>query len=272
MGTKNLARTPLEAGHYPSYKHEKKEINRRNRHKNKYKSHKAKYEEDVDFDYTHVHNCSFKSDRHADTLGAVRRWVESQVGRKWDDVYSEIKKKFPETNIVNKHILDHVRGYIMTEHDQLSFSKYVTFDPETSYHRKGLYIKNGILHRFPVKRMPWKNEQNERNKEIKYLKDWKKNFLNNRVIIYEGGIPFFYEKPYWIEVVAHCKGGFKCRHVAWNKMSADIQPHTYSVKEIKKKRICKLTSEERKAWEDFVYRVNQIDKNYSFVKNEILKE
>ena len=48
-----------------------------------------------------------------DVLGPLRKWVESQVGRNWDKVYSEIKSTFPNTNKQNHHLLDtHLLGYI----------------------------------------------------------------------------------------------------------------------------------------------------------------
>jgi hypothetical protein len=48
-----------------------------------------------------------------DKLGPVKRWLDSQVGRNWDGVYSEIKQAFPNTNKQNHHLLDtHLMGYI----------------------------------------------------------------------------------------------------------------------------------------------------------------
>ena len=48
-----------------------------------------------------------------DRLGPVKRWVDSQVGRNWDKVYSEIRRSFPNTNKQNHHLLNtHLMGYI----------------------------------------------------------------------------------------------------------------------------------------------------------------
>jgi hypothetical protein len=48
-----------------------------------------------------------------DKLGPLKRWLESQVGRNWDKVYSEIKQAFPNTNKQNHHLLDtHLMGYV----------------------------------------------------------------------------------------------------------------------------------------------------------------
>ena len=48
-----------------------------------------------------------------DKLGPLKRWLESQVGRNWDRVYSEIKQAFPNTNKQNHHLIEtHLLGYI----------------------------------------------------------------------------------------------------------------------------------------------------------------
>ncbi len=41
-----------------------------------------------------------------DRLGPLRRWVQSQVGRNWDWVYSELRQTFPNTNEQNHHLLE----------------------------------------------------------------------------------------------------------------------------------------------------------------------
>ena len=48
-----------------------------------------------------------------DKLGPLKRWVNSQVGRNWDRVYSELKQAFPNSNKQNHHLIDtHLMGYI----------------------------------------------------------------------------------------------------------------------------------------------------------------
>ena len=54
-----------------------------------------------------------ESKEFTDKLGPLKRWVDSQVGRNWDKVYSEIRRFFPNTNKQNHHLLDtHLMGYI----------------------------------------------------------------------------------------------------------------------------------------------------------------
>jgi hypothetical protein len=48
-----------------------------------------------------------------DKLGPLKRWLEAQVGRNWDRVYSEIKQTFPNTNKQNHHLIEtHLLGYV----------------------------------------------------------------------------------------------------------------------------------------------------------------
>jgi hypothetical protein len=49
----------------------------------------------------------------SDLLGPLHRWIEAQVGRNWDKVYSDIRNAFPNSNKQNHHLIDtHLMGYI----------------------------------------------------------------------------------------------------------------------------------------------------------------
>jgi hypothetical protein len=45
-------------------------------------------------------------------LGPLRRYLDSQVGRPWDKVYSEIARHVDAGNVVQKHILTHLFEYV----------------------------------------------------------------------------------------------------------------------------------------------------------------
>jgi hypothetical protein len=47
-------------------------------------------------------------------LGPLRRYIDSQVGRPWDKVYSEICSHVDRGNVVQKHILTHLFDYVVT--------------------------------------------------------------------------------------------------------------------------------------------------------------
>ena len=44
----------------------------------------------------------------SDLLGPLERFLNKQIGRKWDDVYSEICKNLPNTSMAGDHIRQHV--------------------------------------------------------------------------------------------------------------------------------------------------------------------
>jgi hypothetical protein len=50
-----------------------------------------------------------------DHIAPLRRFVLSCVGRKWDEVYSEIRKVVPYTGVVNQHLYSHLFQYVATK-------------------------------------------------------------------------------------------------------------------------------------------------------------
>jgi hypothetical protein len=47
-------------------------------------------------------------------LGPLRRFLDANVGRPWDKVYSEICRHVDRGNVVQKHILTHLFDYVVT--------------------------------------------------------------------------------------------------------------------------------------------------------------
>jgi hypothetical protein len=48
-----------------------------------------------------------------DKLGPAQRWLDSQVGRPWNKVYSELRTKFDSRTLAGKHIVDdHMIGMV----------------------------------------------------------------------------------------------------------------------------------------------------------------
>ena len=47
-------------------------------------------------------------------LGPLRRYLDKQVGRPWDQVYSEICAHIDRSSAVQDHVRDHVDGYVST--------------------------------------------------------------------------------------------------------------------------------------------------------------
>jgi hypothetical protein len=50
-----------------------------------------------------------------ENLSPLVRFLESSVGRPWNDVYSEIRENVSPKSAVQFHIMEHVRGYVITD-------------------------------------------------------------------------------------------------------------------------------------------------------------
>lgn len=59
----------------------------------------------------YVHNAKSFNEH----LGPLRRFLQSNVGRPWDKIYSEICRHVDRGNVVQKHILTHLFEYVVTD-------------------------------------------------------------------------------------------------------------------------------------------------------------
>lgn len=47
-----------------------------------------------------------------ENLAPLRRFIHSRVGRRWDDVYSEISENLRPSNAVQQHVRDHIEDFV----------------------------------------------------------------------------------------------------------------------------------------------------------------
>ena len=59
---------------------------------------------------SHLHTKFFN-----EHLSPLRRFLDSNVGRPWDKVYSEICRHVDRGNVVQKHILTHLFDYVVVD-------------------------------------------------------------------------------------------------------------------------------------------------------------
>ena len=52
-----------------------------------------------------------------DRIKPLRRWLDKQVGRPWNDVWGEVCRQFPRRALMNKHLQDHLLGLVELEHN-----------------------------------------------------------------------------------------------------------------------------------------------------------
>jgi len=94
-----------------------------------------------------------------DKLNPLRRYLRANLGRKWDDVYSEIRAVNDKRSILGFHLLTHLAQYI-----DLGKPKY--------WRNRFFEDENGILREYPTK--PWRT----RNREELRLRPVEKVIIN----------------------------------------------------------------------------------------------
>lgn len=89
-------------------------------------------------------------------LGPLRRYLDSNVGRPWDKVYSEICKHIDRGNVVQKHILTHLFEYVAV-HVEL-----IDGEPHAGgRHRWYVCPKSGLLKRAKVESQKERRERRQ---------------------------------------------------------------------------------------------------------------
>lgn len=97
---------------------------------------------------------SYPNQKHDDKLSAVHAWVAAQVGRRWDDVYSEIRRRFDTRTLAGWRIVD---AHLPSDEDFIACG-----------YRDGMfwvgggcvYVDgDGVLRLQPHERPPWKRRR-----------------------------------------------------------------------------------------------------------------
>src|SRR5574337_1982807 len=50
-----------------------------------------------------------------ENLSPLKRFLDSAVGRPWNDVYSEVREHLNPNSAVQKHVVDHLKQYVITD-------------------------------------------------------------------------------------------------------------------------------------------------------------
>jgi len=75
-----------------------------------------------------------------ENLAPLRRFLHSRVGQPWSKVYAEICEYLTPRSTVQKHVMDHVRGYV---EENPAFIKGVPYDPAARGSRRDGYFRIG---------------------------------------------------------------------------------------------------------------------------------
>lgn len=143
--------------------------------------HMADYEEDVlpireSMKFRSRAGDSLKNGRKSfnENLNPIHRWLRSQVGRKWDEVYSELCQRLNRNNVCQNHLLFHIEEDVETktfvENGYIGVNSYfgpASIGPNTFY----VHPLDGTLRLSAAKsyKRDWKAERKAAFDENRYI-------------------------------------------------------------------------------------------------------
>ena len=148
MSKKNLSRTVIEGGRGSGSKWDRHQSHVEDRAEAK------NYIQDVSHDIENWYDYDKEPMRKAykgfnDKLGPLYRWLKAQVGRPWDDVYSQVCGMFDTRTTAGRHIVfDHLLYSVETEPNYSDWNyRYSNLEDRTmSYSKHAFYVdESGIL-------------------------------------------------------------------------------------------------------------------------------
>jgi hypothetical protein len=156
MATKNLARTVIEGGRHGYNKWDRRESHKETRAQ--LKAYLSEVQEDPEnwYDYD-IEPTRPVYKGFTDKLAPMSRWLAAQCGRPWNDVRSDVAKKFDTRTTAGRHIVyDHLLRDVEVTPD-LRYGRYY-YGPEdytTSYRRYEFYVDgDGYLREKTVVKRP----------------------------------------------------------------------------------------------------------------------
>jgi hypothetical protein len=116
MSKKNIARTAIEGGRARHCRDYEEEADRSERRAYRVYCHQARFdaeiEEPSDNSFAAPYSIGKGFRDFDDKLNPVRRWLESQINRPWNNVKSDIVETFDSRTTAGRHILDHIDGFV----------------------------------------------------------------------------------------------------------------------------------------------------------------
>ncbi len=169
MSTKRLSRSVVEGGRSPNSKWERRAHNRIRRHSatqyynNYYEDNYRDPEEPF-----RVYGREF-----SDRLSCLYRWLRAQIGRPWNDVFSDVCRTNDARSVKGWHLRDHVDQYVW---------RYRQITPY------GLYVDDDGLLQEAIK-TPHYSYLNKKDRDLKKaVIDW----LSDSLILPRGGELFWF--------------------------------------------------------------------------------
>lgn len=111
MSQKDVSQSIIEGGRAKRNKESRRDSNQQHRAQNRHFSKKTQSLVDADdAGVTPVRKQVGKD--FDDKFGAARRWLASKVGKPWNDIYSEICRRFDSKSLGGRHALEHLMNWV----------------------------------------------------------------------------------------------------------------------------------------------------------------
>lgn len=196
MSKKNLAKTAIEGGRTTISKWERHNSNKKLRvNEHLYIKNIEKDPEVWDEDEYPTRKKVYKE--FHDKLGPVYRYLESQIGRPWNLVRSELIEKFDSRTTAGRHILyDHILSLI--ERNKFDYYRHYEFHDVLS-DKESLGGKDYYIDKYGLFQVTEKVSYKVAHDRVQKLSkiDEARKFINNRVIKFYNG------QAFWFKPLAH---------------------------------------------------------------------
>lgn len=116
MARRSIAKTAIEGGRSHRNRYAEKEEDRKERARIRVYCGNARFDSEIDEPSNNARNgyeIGVQYREFLDKLSPVKRWLEAQVNRPWDNILSDVVKKFDASTLAGRHILGHVKGFVI---------------------------------------------------------------------------------------------------------------------------------------------------------------
>lgn len=131
MAKRNIARTAIEGGRAAHNRYDEHAEDRSERRAYNNYCHIARLDPELDepgnWKMSHATGRGYRD--FADKLSPVYRWLCKQVGRPWDDVYSEICQRFENRSLAGRHIIGHIEAWVNVHREPALYRAYKVYEP-----------------------------------------------------------------------------------------------------------------------------------------------
>lgn len=141
----------------------------------------------------------WSSKHFTDHLAPVARWLEKQIGRPWNKVWSDLKKALPKGGELSHHLAGHVKDMVQEEvyeeNKKIFYSNHMTWKHSSSVelHNDVLYVcpRTGLLKKYQDRHTnQFLVKFQDRIFGVEYKKDFRKELEDGNLLYFIHGAWF----------------------------------------------------------------------------------